>query len=262
MEVVEGGEDAGGVILQCLRPAGLGHLGRTPEHPPCVEAEETRRHEADRAQHGKAPADVRWNRERPDLLRLGELAEGPPLRVGDQDQVILPGVAQARREPRAYDQHLRDGLDRAAGLGDHDDQGLFGVEAVEERAQQPRVAVVRQVEAATGVGRELGRAAEGVEHGARAEGGAADPEDDDLAERCGDAPSPRLDLFDRLGVRGEPPEAELPFVHAAHRLRARLSEGLGEGLETGVVRGVRRSHGGGGGEGVVDHGALGHGARA
>jgi hypothetical protein len=190
---VERGEHARRVVGELVVVAANPHRLCAPQQGARVDPGEAQGQEARRREHTEAPADVAWNRQCGEVEGPRELSQRALFGVGDRDDVARErGGAELLLEPAAHAHELRGGLDGAAGLADHQRERALGVERVEERAEQPGIAVVGKMQTSPPAQRRAGeRRGQRRHRSPRTQRGAPDAQHQDvvdaLAVRADDA---------------------------------------------------------------------------
>jgi hypothetical protein len=95
-QVLERGEEAGGVGEQVRRTAALVHGGRAIQERLDVDAGERGGKQADGGEHAEAATNAGRHRQRGNALLVGDAAEHAVFRVGREDEVPAVGVVAER----------------------------------------------------------------------------------------------------------------------------------------------------------------------
>jgi hypothetical protein len=223
----ERGADGGGAVRGPGRGQGrLEHRPRAVAQRRRVEPGDHRRQQPDHRQGREPPADPRIVVEQREPPALGEAAQRVVARLGDRDHLTADGgVADGAAQGREADRELRQGLGRAARLGDHQEAGAGQVDGAEQRRERGRIDVVHEVQPRSPRRRPEALVGERVER-RPAQARAAGAEHDHVAERLGE---PRRD-------RAQP-------VHVvAPRRQAQQRQAL---VAVPAAQGVERARGGG-----------------
>jgi hypothetical protein len=123
------------------------YAGRASQQRPHINANERRRQNAHRGEHGKAPSHVGRNVYRGNAFGAGDAPQSAHFGIRHKHEVLPSGVfAHGLGERLTHNEVLRHGLHRPTGLGDHQDEGARQVEPCQGGTDRRRVHVVEHVQ--------------------------------------------------------------------------------------------------------------------